>query len=502
MKSSFCARSILLTSLSFVLFFSIIAVSIVTYQKGGRFEEEHQTTIPHFLSDQPVLPKIFDIMHTEALPSTGNFTARELSYFFDFVDLKLMVASGQLGFIHFLSTVKYLFIVLILIISWIAYRRDFKLDWVFSTLLLLLFLTTPPVFHYVYFHRTAKIGVALCLTGFLLWMYHVFSRPEVKVRVGGWLLCFSVASAAMLFDMQGFFFIMLATALLGAVLLVRLLMMALGTRTPVFKLAIVFSSVLCAWGFHVFYKYFFAFKLIKWLNGYEATASLQTLHWDRIWVKNGWWLALDLMFDYFRHFSGSLPTNYAWYFLGLIILFNTFFVPSDVRWRWFGKEFYLNEIGVAMLAVCVGIVLMNFVSATKVDAIYYPAVRLIVYGLPATVLFLFGFAISIQRLTALYPKTKLLLYAGLASLVIHNTIALPQHKKLLDSQGEGSVAYLEDIIFTLRHRKDPGFVEKKFEYFDTTNKKMATDLAYLTLRNRIFGEPPESPNATLSKRSE
>ena len=78
MRSRFM-QSTLLTTLSFVFLLSIVAKSVFTYQEGARFEAEHRVMIPHFLSDKPILIKVFDIMHTEVPSNVDNFTARELS---------------------------------------------------------------------------------------------------------------------------------------------------------------------------------------------------------------------------------------------------------------------------------------------------------------------------------------------------------------------------------------------------------------------------------------
>src|SRR2546427_124721 len=65
----------------------------------GVLNNEGYWYLPYYLSDRPLLAKVFDSRYTEV----GLYQARELSYLFDWLDSIFIAACVHVGVPHFLS---------------------------------------------------------------------------------------------------------------------------------------------------------------------------------------------------------------------------------------------------------------------------------------------------------------------------------------------------------------------------------------------------------------
>ena len=83
-----------------LLSFLLALISIVTMEKGV-LHQEMCIRLPFYLSDTPMLHKIFDSQIVDG----DMYQARELSYVFDFLDCKFVEFSMGKGFPHFLSMI-------------------------------------------------------------------------------------------------------------------------------------------------------------------------------------------------------------------------------------------------------------------------------------------------------------------------------------------------------------------------------------------------------------
>jgi len=149
-----------------VLSVFFITLSVLNHH-GGFLHIELNEYIPFYLSDSPLLNKLYDSKVTEQ----GLFRARELSYLVDFFDYKFFELSVKLGYPHFLSLFHYVFSLIISLLLWQFCVKDLELGKLEATLLILLFWTSTYIFLGGILFRTAKIGVALISVALFVILY-------------------------------------------------------------------------------------------------------------------------------------------------------------------------------------------------------------------------------------------------------------------------------------------------------------------------------------------
>lgn len=436
-----------LTSLPFFLVFVLVlAQSAWLYRNGGPDNAEHATMVPHLLSHQSLLPKLFDIEHCESPPSRRNFQARELSYLFDYLDLQLLLLFARHGLAHFLSLIKYLFVAAILVLGWTAFTRDFALPKPIAALLLLLFLLSPPVYHGDYIHHCAKIGVALFAFAFLVWVHRFAAREEGAPRLPDALTALALLSGLALFDMQGFFLCLLATAILAR--------LALADR----RFREVFLSAAAATAIHLLYRYRVGYELIHYFHGYRPQSGFQDMQWRLLQSPRDLGRSVRLFLEYFRLFLGSVPYPVAGLALAGILAY----------------QLRAGTTGLVFGLVTLGLVTMTFLMATHFYLVYLPEMTLIYYSLPCTAIFLFGLALTLKRAWREGPWGRAGITAALIFLVAGSYRALPAHRRVLEGASQGSSPYMAAMVKALRSAE-----------LRPLSDRMARDPVFLSLRREI-----------------
>lgn len=438
----------------------ILGISAHLYRNGARIEVEHNVTIPHYLSDRSLPAKVFDIAGTEAPSSPENFQARELSYFFDYLDLQIIVASGKLGYPIFLSGIKYLFVALIAFGMYYFLLHDLRLGPTLSFLCVALFVTTPAVFHYPYFHRTAKVGVAVGIVFYLITLYRRFTRLQSRYRAA---LFFGLIWICY-FDSQGFYIASCATLMLGGA--------ALGFRER--RFVEPFLIALIAVLTHAVYRRYAGILLIERGFGYRIVAPFGHMTLSNILShRRGthfYLVDVALLVDYFRFFLGSIPRYPA---AGVLVAMVSLpFWPK-------GRSRYLIAQGICFGLSLVALAVMIHVMGIKLDQIFLPPIRLIAYGLPSTALLLFGLGLTLHRLLTLYPARRSWVVAGLALLALRNIYCLPAYGRYLERYGQGTSARAEYAMDHLRRAK----LEKEADL----PPELRSSPAFLALRRSMVG---------------
>lgn len=93
-----------------------------------------------YLSGQPLLSKLYN----SNILDNGLFQARELSYFFDFIDCRFIIWCAVHGCYHFLSLTHYLFSILIGLIIWQFSVKELKLKPLIGVCMVMFFLDIAP----------------------------------------------------------------------------------------------------------------------------------------------------------------------------------------------------------------------------------------------------------------------------------------------------------------------------------------------------------------------
>ena len=177
---------------------------------GSYLYIESAMFLHNLLGPRPFLVKIFDPTGNEIV----GYHARELSYFFNWIDAQFIYYSTRLGYPHFFSLLHIVGLSLIAGFNVFYARRQFGKGFTrVAVLLSALFLTAPAIFLSNNFLRTSKIVVATTLF-FLLWrLVALVSRPLERpsrprlAKLAAWT--FALGAVTSLSDEQGVFLLAL-----------------------------------------------------------------------------------------------------------------------------------------------------------------------------------------------------------------------------------------------------------------------------------------------------
>ncbi|MGB5218389.1 MAG: hypothetical protein WBN66_08820, partial [Smithella sp.] len=246
-------------SLVHVILISCLSALIsVVNHNGGNLNAEMYLRLPFYLSDTPLLNKLFDSRILEQ----GSYRARELSYFLDFLDSKFIELSIENGFPHFLSLTHYFFSIATGCLLWLFCVKELNLKPLLGLGLVVLFWTSPGIFLGGSFFRTAKIGVALLVAILFYVIYKVVvvstKGNNIQISKKVWLQYSLAIFLIMFLDEQGLFF--------AITVLVFLSIWGLFVRHKniYIMLLIGVASILL----HGLYRYTIAPQLTFILNGY------------------------------------------------------------------------------------------------------------------------------------------------------------------------------------------------------------------------------------------
>jgi len=191
------------------------------FWKGGVLEGETVSFMINYADDRTVLQKVFNPL----LNDFNMYQARELSYFFDYLDTTVFLfLLKRFDVTLFIPLSAVVATILIILVYRGGVRRTLPgLDRVTAELLLLLFLTSFVVISTMgFFYRSTKPLLAPFL---LAIMFHFLRSAQSRVRgqimERRWtlvtrqsLVAFVLLVIAALLDRQGFFYVLLACALL------------------------------------------------------------------------------------------------------------------------------------------------------------------------------------------------------------------------------------------------------------------------------------------------
>ena len=406
---------------------AVMMICSVVCQHGGVLYWETEARLPYYLSQGSLPDKIYDSDYLDA----GMFQARELSYFFDYLDSRFIAASVRLGHPHFISLTQYVFLILISLEFWRFGVRDLKVHRGIVLGVLLLFWTAPSVFWGGAIFRTSKIGVSLALVVLYRRIFLVLreaeNNPDYKLPGRTWLACSGWAWAATLFDRQGVFMVGTAVIFLGFQLW--------GHRQ---KSLLIFTGAFAfALALSVAYNHVAAPALTLALNGYWPDFKYQDLPWPNLAAHPLFFIAsaLSLYFDTLRFFIGNPP---VW--LALAVLAGI----SGLLWKKWpraaaGKRLSSGALGF-FLSQTVLMWLLILLMVLRHAALLWPDVKRVYYFLPLTSMFAMTLLLAFSRWPAsrisFHKPAALFLGVCLAG----NLIALPGHRAIL-SKGDARKFY-------------------------------------------------------------
>ena len=420
----------------------LLAGCSITYQKGGILHPENVRYLPDYLSEKPLLNKLYD----NKIREPGLSRTRELSYFFDFIDGKFIALSVSLGCPHFFSLTHYLFSILIGLIIWQFSVRELNLKPLIGVGIVVLFWTSPNVFLCLYI-RTAKIGAALAFMVLFFLTYRILRKDwqnnEYRLPPAALLLFFGVAWCAALFDEQGFF-------LVGIISLFLFLWFIVFPSRNILKLLLTFGAGIIVISL---YKYKISSILTFHLNHYWRDLSDQKIPFKQFIIHPFYYIysSASVFIDTLRFLIGNISCTVT--VLLIVILFPMLFISRARIGRKDSKLLLVVAAGFVMSYVL--ICLMIAIMVSKHPLVLLPDIRREYYWLPITSLLCITIALIVYQLNKIRFISQWLLFVFMVIAIAGNIYAVPQHRAiLLQGHLKSDYEFTPRLLAALRNIKD------------------------------------------------
>jgi len=403
----------------------IMAALSIAYHHGGMLHPELESRLPFYLSDRPLLNKLFD---SNGVIDSGLYRARELSYLLDFIDSQFVALSIRLGFPHFISLIHYIFTILIGCILWQFSTRELKLNAWIGLCLVLLWWTSPTVFLSGGFFRTAKIGVALTTVILYFYVYKIIladrQNKEYRLPASYWWICFTVSFMSSVLDEQGLF-------TLGLILAFLLLWTWAFANINLYKLLAAFIASLAL---SLIYRFYAAPYLTFLLNQYWPSFSYQqfsgleqSANPALSYVRAGPILFIETL----RFLIGNIPEIIMWLFLVVPII--AILIANRKKTGPENKTFWVTFIGLLLTNVYFIFVMYSLMTLRLPALFFFMDVRMSgYYYLPTTAMFGMTFAFLLSRIVKIQSIPKWAIFTVLILALAGNAIAIPQHKAIVE----------------------------------------------------------------------
>jgi tetratricopeptide (TPR) repeat protein len=430
-------------------FFALISVFA---QHSGSVNIETEVRLPFYLSDIPLLNKIFDSQIIEG----DRFRARELSYVLDYIDSRFIEWGIENGFPHFLSLTHYLFSIMTGCLLWLFCVKELKLGPLTGIGLLMLFWTSPSVFWGGSYFRAAKIAVAFlaAVLFYVIYRAAVISagKSDSAMSKKLWLVYGAAVFLITFLDEQGLFFAFIVIAFL------ILWGLFFRNRNVYIMLAMGIAGV----ALHMLYRYILAPKLMFIVNGFRPSFDYQALsiasfirHIDSSFSA-GFYLYLETI----RFLIGTPPRFAA---LGLLLLF--VMVPAYRMCARFGLPDHDKKVFVLafieLLIINFLLVIMNSIMFFRNPLIVWPDITRTYYFLPMTIVL----AMTLAVLADVFRKSKptgRLFTVIICLTVAGNLAALPKHRDIIREGQEPYIQRSQDLLSALKNIDSPDRVRDPF----------------------------------------
>jgi hypothetical protein len=399
---------------------SIIAICSIISHNGGIAHPEIQSYLPYYLSNRPLLYKIYD----SKVLDMDMFQAREVSYLVDYIDCKFIELGVKLGHPHFLSITTYIFLLIIGMLIWHFSVHELKLPPIIGLALVSLYWTSPSIFFAGDYYRSSKSGTAIATALLFLLIYKYFQQTNSKQQHTKFLVIaiFLVSLLATLLDRQGFFMIG------AAVLFILFWQVEFPGRQNFLPLVALGISL----AFSMVYNVFLAPWLTYSLNHYQPNFSYQQIPWERFFRDPLSYIieGTSLYIDTVRFALGNIPPEIV--VIGLIFLIIAVSNKYLRERKQNGRAEKSTGTGIGLILTNVFLLIaLNSLMILRHPPLVWNDVRRVYYWIPEIAMLFMAFALG---LSALLNQTNIrsnLIMVLLFLAVIGNVYALPSHKSYL-----------------------------------------------------------------------
>jgi hypothetical protein len=406
-----------------ILLNCVFAMGSILFNHGGILNPEMEIRLPYFLSEKPLLNKLFDSRILDA----DMFQARELSYLVDYFDSKFIEFSIHAGFPHFLSMSYYLFSIAIGCMLWYFVVKELKLHPAIGLGLVALLWTSPSFFIGGSIFRSSKIGVSLLASILYIVLYRIaafsIQGRDINIRRTDWLL-FSLALFLLPFlDQQGLFLS------LAVLIFLAVWILFLRQKNKIKMLLIGVTGLTL----YMLYRYLLAPQLTFSLNGYWPNFDYQNLpikHFIKYFPKylN---MGFALYIDTFRYLTGNLPRAVGIGLLIVIIASTVYILKRKPELVGKDQKVLRTVVTEVLLINVLLIIVMFALMVLRHEPLMWPDVSRVYYWMPAVVMLVMSISLLLRAFYSVrIPNWVLLLVMALA--IAGNIVALPGHKAILE----------------------------------------------------------------------
>lgn len=425
-----------------VIFISLSLISLsVIYHHGGVIHPEDYTYLPYYLSDKPLINKLYD----SKVLDQDMYQARELSYFFDYFDSRFIELSTKLGYPHFISATNYVFLLGISLLIWHFSTKMVKLSPISGLAFVLLFWTSPSIFLAGNFFRSAKVGVALSAAALFLLIFKFLSAENQSTKsrfsIYQWSIFFCISWIMTLFDRQGVY-------LLGTLICFVLFWSIFFPRKSNFMLL---SSLLGSMIFSFIYNYAIGPLLTISLNHYSPNFSYQHMPWGKFfsYLIPYIWAGTSLYLDTIRFMLGDIPAAAIAIILCILLFITIFCIYRELKSKKRLETWAVAGLGI-ILCNAVLFIVLNALMVLRHTSIFDPDVRRVYYWIPEVTILYMTIALCLSRVSnSKYNKTIQLI---LILAVVGNIFALSHHNDIvIHGHLKSSVEYSPILLDSLRN---------------------------------------------------
>lgn len=361
----------------------------------GIIDREAMAFVLNYLADRPLLATLFD----PKLNDWGTYQARELSYFFDFVDAHVFAALLDRDLLLFIPLSGAAGIVMIPAVYFWGATRLLRVDAVSAALFVSLYLScivTQASTAILY--RSSKITLSVAFLA-MLFLVTLLIRPaggQQRVSSAKLAGVFGLGIAMSTCDRQGFFLLAAAT------IIVALLWLTARVRRAPARghHAAVIAAGAGALGVAALYNYVLAPAVVLWANGYSPSFEYQRLPLGDLSRPAVLAQAWELFQAETSYFFGNVP---FWVVVTFVVVGWIAAVwPSRAsgRRRSTARTLLTDDILVVLCASCGAMVAMFALMILRHPAVFsIPDHRLWYYWTPMHVAILFGATLWVSTLS-------------------------------------------------------------------------------------------------------
>lgn len=400
----------------------------VAFWDHGIIDREGMAFVLNYLADRPLLATIFDPSRND----WGAYQARELSYFFDFIDARVFAALLDRGLLLFIPLSGVVGLVAVTAVYLWGATRVLRLNSVSAALLVSLFLSCIVIqASTAILYRSSKITLSVAFLAILFLVTSLVRQTGGGRRASSGKLAgvFLLGLALSMCDRQGFFLLAALT------IIVALLWLTARVRKATAHGHHLAVTVTCLGALAVatLYNYVLAPAVVQWANGYVPSFDYQRLPMADLY---NWELA-EHAWAMFRkqtgHFFGNAPFGVVSTLVAIGWVATVWSSRATGHSRSSTKTLLTDDVIVLLFATSGTMVAMFALMILRHPAVFsIPDHSLWYYWTPMHVAMLFGVTLWITSLRESGGRVgKVVIYSLVLLMIAGNVVHYDEQRAVM-----------------------------------------------------------------------